>query len=214
MTFLGPYSARIWGRMNTGTKSVLFGAHCFFIHPWFVWLAYWRLYGWSALDPRVIVACVVHDWGYWSLEKMDDEIGETHPILGARIMGWLFDDQKEGEVTWFHFALLHSRYYSNRLGLPFSRLCVADKAAFYLTPWWVYIPCVWLTGEWKEYLHNGRKAVAVPGSDNYEAVKKIHHGALTNDLRLWHTGLSEYLRIWVEKNKECNGIDETAVRRQ
>jgi hypothetical protein len=31
--------------MKIGTKSVLFGAHCFFLHPWFVAAAWWRLYG-------------------------------------------------------------------------------------------------------------------------------------------------------------------------
>jgi hypothetical protein len=233
--------------MTTGTKSVLFGAHCFFIHPWFVWLAHWKLYGWEALDPRVIVACVVHDWGYAGCHSMDDEVGETHPIVGAKIMGWLFDwgceyssiplevgwnnkipqgwtwdrdrvldkriSIKRKSVRWYNFALLHSRYYSKRLGLPFSRLCVSDKYSFVLTPWWIYIPCVLMAGEWREYLHNGRKAEAVPGAENYEAVKKIHQGALTEDLRLWHTGLSEYMAIWVKNNKGCHGIDETAVRR-
>lgn len=31
--------------MSIGTKSVLFGAHCFFLHPLFVALAWARLYG-------------------------------------------------------------------------------------------------------------------------------------------------------------------------
>ena len=68
--------------MKTGTKSVLFGAHCFFIHPWFVMWAYWKLYGFT-LDPRIIVACVVHDWGYVGKSEMGNivtgkQIGRAH----------------------------------------------------------------------------------------------------------------------------------------
>lgn len=32
--------------MKVGTKSVLFGAHCFFIHPVFVAIAWIKLFGW------------------------------------------------------------------------------------------------------------------------------------------------------------------------
>ena len=73
-----------------GTRSVLFGAHCFFIHPWFVAAAWWRLYSFP-WDPRLWVAFVVHDWGYWGKRAMDDEEGERHVELGARIMARLFD---------------------------------------------------------------------------------------------------------------------------
>ena len=31
--------------MKIGTKSVLAGARCFFLHPWFVALAWWKLCG-------------------------------------------------------------------------------------------------------------------------------------------------------------------------
>lgn len=61
--------------MKVGTKSVLFGAHCFFIHPWFVALAWWRLYGFrgvedryvgrvSLLNPRLWLCFFTHDLGY------------------------------------------------------------------------------------------------------------------------------------------------------
>jgi hypothetical protein len=33
------------GGMTVGTRSVLYGAHQFAIHPWFVAAAWWRLYG-------------------------------------------------------------------------------------------------------------------------------------------------------------------------
>lgn len=198
--------------MKTGTKSVLFGAHCFFIHPWFVLWAYWKLYGFT-LDPRIIVACVVHDWGYWGKRSMDDEDGETHPLLGAKIMGWLFDSaDSECSGEWYEFTLLHSRYYAKRLGKPFSPLCVADKLAICLTPWWLYIPLVKLTGEINEYMHNGRTAKLDPSKSNYEAVKNLKQGAIAGDVKLWYSGLQEYMAIWVAENKDGDGYDLTAVR--
>lgn len=78
--------------MNIGTKSVLFGAHCFFIHPFFVALAWWRLYGFP-WDPRLWVAFFVHDLGYLGKPNMDGAEGEEHPWLGAKIMAALFDSR-------------------------------------------------------------------------------------------------------------------------
>ena len=76
--------------MRVGTKSVLFGAHCFFLHPWFVALAWWQLFGFP-WDPRLWVAFFVHDLGYLGKPNMDGPEGETHPELGATIMR-IFDD--------------------------------------------------------------------------------------------------------------------------
>jgi hypothetical protein len=30
--------------MKIGTRSVLLGAHCFFLHPFFIAYAWWKLY--------------------------------------------------------------------------------------------------------------------------------------------------------------------------
>jgi hypothetical protein len=79
--------------MKIGTKSVLFGAHCFLLHPWFVLWAWIKLYGFP-WDPRLWVAFFVHDLGYWGKPNMDGPEGETHVELGAKIMGWLFDWKK------------------------------------------------------------------------------------------------------------------------
>lgn len=76
--------------MRVGTKSVLFGAHCLLIHPWFVALAWWKLYGFP-VDLRLWVAFFVHDLGYWGMPNMDGLEGERHPELGARLMR-VFDD--------------------------------------------------------------------------------------------------------------------------
>ena len=154
--------------MMIGTKSVLFGAHCFFIHPWFVALAWWKLWGFPK-DMRLWFAFFLHDIGYWQKPNMDGPEGETHVELGARIMHRLFD-HPVGECRtnfdsychqyqcfsrcwkWHDFCLYHSRYYSKKAGKPFSRLAVADKLSFALTPKWLYMPMVGLTGELKEYM--------------------------------------------------------------
>ena len=79
--------------MKIGTRSVLFGAHQFLLHPLFVAVAWWRLYGFP-WDPRLWVAFFVHDLGYLGKPNMDGPEGEEHPRLGAVIMGWLFDRAK------------------------------------------------------------------------------------------------------------------------
>jgi hypothetical protein len=76
--------------MKIGTKSVLFGAHQFLIHPWFVAAAWWKLYGFP-WDPRLWVAFILHDLGYWGKPNMDGPEGETHVEWAANVMGYLFD---------------------------------------------------------------------------------------------------------------------------
>lgn len=76
--------------MKLGTKSVLWGAHCFVLHPFFVAAAWIKLFGFP-WDPRVWIAFFVHDLGYWGKPDMDGVEGETHVELGGRIMHALFD---------------------------------------------------------------------------------------------------------------------------
>ncbi|MGH9627343.1 MAG: hypothetical protein ACRD7E_03120 [Bryobacteraceae bacterium] len=71
---------------------------------------------------------------------------ETHVYLGARIMRWLFGD------AWGDFCLRHSRYWAKKHGCEVSRLAAADKLAFVLTPWWLYLPMARATGELAEYM--------------------------------------------------------------
>lgn len=75
--------------MKIGTKSVLFGAHCFFLHPFFVAIAWIKLYGFP-FDPRVWLAFFVHDLGYWGKPNMDGPEGERHVEFGAKVLH-LFD---------------------------------------------------------------------------------------------------------------------------
>lgn len=62
--------------MKIGTRSVLYGAHCFLLHPWFVAAAWWQLYG-IPWDPRLWVAFFVHDIGYVGKPNMDGVEGEA-----------------------------------------------------------------------------------------------------------------------------------------
>jgi hypothetical protein len=105
-------------------------------------------------DPRIFIACVLHDIGYLSCEEMDGASGKEHVVLGARIMGWLFGRR------WAQECYCHSRCWSRRMGLPVSRLCLADKLAFAMTPAWLYIPMTQWTGELAEYMERSRERQA------------------------------------------------------
>ena len=204
--------------MKIGTKSVLFGAHCFLIHPFFVAAAWWKLYGFP-WDPRLWVAFFVHDLGYLGKPNMDGPEGERHPEWGAWVMRRLFDEDRcdgcatfssispylmhgvpegprEGRypctksLAWYHFVLYHSRYYSKAQGAQPSRLCFADKLAFALTPWWLYLPLATLTGEINEYLERAQKA------------DSAHWKPTGYDKRRWHQQLCDYMVAWVAEHKD------------
>ena len=199
--------------MKVGTKSVLFGAHCFFIHPWFVALAWWKLYGFP-FDPRLWVAFFVHDLGYWGKPNMDGMEGESHPEFGANVMHLLFDrsifgreyanllasefDMPFYDTKWRDFTYYHSRFLAKRDGRSFSRLCVADKLAFTLEPWWFYLPRVKLTGEIDEYVELAAAQRCGRGKYADDSVGSSE-SALTH--RGWFESLSIYMRQWVEEHK-------------
>lgn len=177
--------------MKAGTKSVLFGAHCFFLHPWFVAWAWWKLYGFP-FDPRLWVAFVVHDIGYIGKPNMDGPEGERHPYLGAWIMGTLFGHY------WYRFTLLHSRYLAKSLGSQPSRLCVADKLAIALTPAWLYLPMVRATGELQEYM-----AHAHHRSKGNEKLTDVEREMVTNTSpAAWYAGVQSYCRRWAEAHRD------------
>jgi hypothetical protein len=209
--------------MTVGTQSVLYGAHAFWLHPWCVALAWYRLYGFP-WDPRLWVAFFVHDIGYVGKPNMDGDEGELHPLLGARIMSlfdwWALDqtavfvttdgaldscpvaDRSYRFGTWGQFALLHSRYFSKRLGLQPSRLCIADKLALALTPWWLYLPMVRASGEVHEYLAQAQYRIK-----GNEAVNESERSALlSGEQKSWYLGVQAYMRRWVAEHKD-GGVD-------
>lgn len=187
--------------MKVGTKSVLFGAHQFIIHPLFVAYAWWKLYGFP-IDPRLWVAFFVHDLGYWGKPNMDGPEGETHPFLGAKIMGWFdrWGEKRTGQqehpyyVSWYCFSFYHSRFMAKKYDVKYSRLCVADKLAISLEPWWFYIPRVWLSGELKEYLeiaaHKESKYSGEPWQKHTQSLKA------DGSVRGWFRAVCWYLDKW------------------
>jgi len=168
--------------MTIGTKSILFGAHCFFLHPWFVAAAWWKLYG-CPFDPRLWFAFGAHDLGYFGKPNMDGPEGLQHVELGAKIMGFLFGNE------WGDFSRYHSRAYAKTAGRRPSRLCFADKLAVALTPIWLYLPMARLTGELFEYM-----GLSTPCSGSYEAE--------TSNQERWYRNLQEHLRDWVYTHKD------------
>jgi len=169
--------------MKTGTKSILFGAHCFFIHPFFVFAAWWKLYGFP-FDIRLSIAFMVHDLGYWGCTKMDDAEGELHPYFGAKIMGFLFGKE------WYEFTLYHSRFLAKKNNAQYSRLCVADKLAIGLTPTWLYLPMANATGEIYEYMT--MTTANSSGTVAYEPSQVK-----------WHKKVQNYSIRWALEHKEC-----------
>lgn len=137
--------------MTLGTKSILIGAHCFFLHPFFVAWAWWKLYGFP-FDPRLWCAFFFHDIGYLGKPNIDGPEGKLHPYLGAKIMGYLFD--WGGSTRWHDFTLYHSRSIAKMNGQTYSKLCVADKLAMTLEPKRFYLWRVQMTGEVFEYMSN------------------------------------------------------------
>lgn len=165
--------------MTVGTKSLLFGVHAFWLHPFFVAWSWWKLYGFPQ-DLRLWVAFIVHDWGYWGKRDMDGPDGRNHVEVGGRIMETLFG------VEWGNFTRRHSRHWAKTNGVPPSKLCFADKLVAYYEPVWMYLPRAWLSGELAEYMGN-----AQPG----------------HTPRSWYRALGQYMKKWVEVHK--NGESDT-----
>lgn len=167
---------------------MLFGVHCFFIHPITVAVAWTRLYSFP-LDPRIWLSFLLHDIGYIGCTDMDGPSGRNHPYLGAQIMGFLFGHK------WADFTGYHSRAIArDHNSLP-SPLCLADKLAWAIEPYWLYLPRAYLSGEIHEYMSSAKG-----------------HFQFTN-AREWYTELQAYAREVVAdmqsggSGKWCSGAD-------
>lgn len=187
--------------MRLGTRSVLFGGHCLLLHPFFTALAWEKLYG-VPKDPRLWLAFFVHDLGYIYCHDLDGPEGEEHVRLGARIMRWV------GGARWEAFTACHSRYWAKKTGRPFSRLCVADKLAFVLTPLWLYLPMVRSTGEIREYMTNARRSLtSIRNLEPWEARCLESHDEVA-----FLIGLRSYTGRWVERHRDLTEDDWTVPR--
>ncbi len=186
-----------------GTKSVLFGVHCFFIHPIFVARGWISLYG-VPKDPRIWVAFFVHDLGYLGKPNMDGSEGEEHVRLGANIMHRLFDRPCfissltnwrygwRGKDYWHDFSLYHSRFYAKRDGKPVSELCYADKLVTTLEPAWLYLPRAKASGELVEYM-----SISGDKESKYRDM-----GIDVSSPRAWYRTFNTYIKKWVEEHKD------------
>jgi len=198
--------------VRIGTKSILFGAHCFLLHPWFVAAAWCKIYGFP-WDPRLWVAFFVHDLGYIGKPNMDGPEGERHVELGARIMTLMFDRKPKSYLDqlivwevpdatskkfwfcgrWGRLCLLHSRFWAKKLSTRPSKLCVADKLAIALTPGWLYLPMATATGEIREYM----KLAKAGEQGKYEHMKFS-----TDSAKKWYSDAQDYLRRWAYEHKD------------
>lgn len=181
--------------MRIGTKSVLFGAHCFFLHPFFVAAAWNRLYGFP-FDPRLWVAFFVHDLGYIGKPNMDGDEGESHPEFGAKIMRIFGKD-------WHDFCLYHSRFYAKKNGGEPSKLCAADKLAFSYTPSWLYIPMASATGEIDEYMSDFLNGKYTHQAQGFSASSK----------QVWHHSVHRYMLRYIVSIKDGGKDTITKVDR-
>lgn len=123
--------------MTVGTKSVLFGAHCFLYHGLAVAVAWWKLYRWSPafdgcrwpaiLDPRAWLVFFVHDLGYIGLPDMDGPTtGERHPEIPAILVSVLFDRRRPKETlgdVWRQLKAARDGDGDARRGLTLLEMC-------------------------------------------------------------------------------------------
>lgn len=180
-------------KLPIGTRTVLFGIHTFWLHPWFVAEAWRRLYGFP-WDPRLWCAFFLHDIGYIGKRDLDGAEGEKHVETGAAIMRALFGD------TWGDFCLYHSRFYAKRDGKAYSRLCVADKLAILLPPRRLYLFLANLSGEAQEY-----KAARLPGGKYYDMEGPGAEGDI------WYDHMVTYLVPWIAEHKDLKEDTWTRV---
>lgn len=200
--------------MRLGTKSVLFGAHCFAFHWLFVAWGWWKLHGFKRVEighrmandgmggdrfavpeyaslwrPALWIAFFVHDIGYLGKPNMDGIEGEQHPFTGAAIMRRLFGQ------PWHDFVLYHSRFLAKQHGARPSALCMADKFAIVLTPRWLYLPMVRATGEINEYM-------AKSSAMNNTGSKYSGMNLDVSSQEKWHADMVKYVASWIAEHKD------------
>ena len=172
--------------MKLGTKSLLWGAHAFFLHPFMVARGWWHLWG-APRDPKLWICFFLHDIGYLGLDEMDGEGSENHVRLGAEIVRRLCGDRYADE------CYRHSRLWCRLNGRTISRLRLADKMAFVLTPAWLYLPMAKASGELQEYMDRSREQKQL-ASYSAEELRLIRSDSPVE----WLTGLQMFTNRWVQ----------------
>jgi len=194
--------------VKTGTKSLLFGGHQFILHSVFVTAAWRLIYGtWPSIP--VLLAIIVHDWGYWGCEKMDDAEGELHPVWAAKFLlkhfpYWCYYPSGPTNLPMriSYLAKYHSRFLAKRDKVRASPLCLPDKYGVALMPTWLWVLLTRLDGGLDEYMTQSKyeinqaddkeTAEARKTGDPYKFFEK--YKALCNK---WITG-EESLEPWYD----------------
>lgn len=221
--------------MRIGTRSVLFGVHCFLIHPLLVALAWWKVHGLARvkIGERLVWRSTRLNSGAELRRAMLLPVRAS--ILDARVwvaffvhdLGYLAKpnmDGAEGEThpelgaaimrrlfgePWGDFVLLHSRYYAKKLGRPVSALSYPDKMVIVLEPWWLYLPRAWATGELYEYMEVGaQRADRWQPADALTQEEALAIGS--RQPRRWYRGVQAYMRRWVAEHRD--GREDTWTR--
>jgi hypothetical protein len=159
--------------MNVGTKSLLFGVHAFWYHPYVVGRAYRHIHGvWPMFDEWLCI--LTHDWGYWGCPNLDGPEGKRHPERGAKVartlvywwfrlkmLFWPRDRIQSLHSIAFMYAseayyrtLYHSSHYARMNGAKPSVLYLPDKASILFEPRWWYLFRAKLSDEVYEYIEN------------------------------------------------------------
>lgn len=148
--------------LSLGTKTLLFGVHQVFIHPFMVTVSWIILYK-SLPSWRELVCIFIHDWGYWGKADLKGRQGDMHPLLGARIAKTLFGPKFE------MFILGHSTFFCKRMAIPCSKLMAPDKYWHCIIPYWFYWILAAPTGELRHYRDlNHARQVANPDVSDAE----------------------------------------------
>ena len=146
--------------MTLGTKTLLFGVHQIFIHPFMVALSWIILY--KSLPSCQEFFCIfIHDWGYWGKKDLKGKEGDKHPELGAKIASKMLGEK------WGKFILGHSTFYASRNEIGISKLMAPDKYWHCIVPFWFYASLSIPTGELKHYrkLNHARQVSDANASD-------------------------------------------------
>lgn len=213
--------------MKIGTRSVLFGAHQFLIHPMLLFVGWWQEYGFGPVEigyKTVWISTTLHDAAELRRAIQVQVLASLwNPRLWVAFfvhdLGYIGKpnmDGAEGEThpqfgarimgrlfgePWGDFVLLHSRYYSKRLNRPVSPLCYADKRVIVLEPLWLYLPRVWATGELDEFMAVAqRRAAVAPGPNDPLTTDEREAMASGSPVR-WSLAVRSYMRRWIAEHK-------------
>lgn len=147
--------------MNVGTKSILFGVHAFWYHPFVVARAWKYIYSkWPSWEEWICI--FFHDVDYWGKPNMDGAEGRRHPEGGARIVCGLVKWFGGNNEAAYQLTLYHSSHYARFNSVEPSALYLPDKVSILFEPRWWYLLRAKLSGEVHEYVDNSPLAKLPP----------------------------------------------------